>query len=158
MPEFLEGFESKYPATMKAVYDIERLANTLTNEEAGTTDANQTADKLRDAFLEAVKNPTVQAENRTAIDSAKSHEYHDLFSAILLTQARSEGLYGQKDGCPDYALLQAKMYYDYFAKPQTTSLSSLTCAAGQISKIEVLVPYESPLDTHRTNKNIDAKP
>jgi len=152
-----DNFAQKYPETAKAARELEGLASRLTVADTGTAAERQTSDKLRDAFLNAGKNPAVQNENKKAIEAVKAESIESYSAAVLISHATSKGMWRQNDGCPDYALLQAKLVYDYFASPTNTSVPFPSCDAGQLTKIEVSPPY-TPINDSAHLKTIRVKP
>ena len=152
MDQIRTSSTDSYNETRKAATSIEDLAGRFINSETGSKDETDLKSQLINEYLKAGTEQKLVDENKEATAAAQNSNKAELESAVIRNHAKGLGFHGEQNGCPDYALLHAKMTYDYFASPDKVSLIWPACKDGKLTSLEVTVPYH--YDGPKTNKTI----
>lgn len=148
-PSSTDNFgETRHVAT-----ELEKLAGAFIISEAGRSEEQQLKKVLLEEYLKVGTEPRLKEENQKAISEAKSSKAQELESSVIRSHANGRGFHGEPNGCPDYALIHARMMYDYFAKPTNVPLIWPSCENGTLKKLELTVPYV--YDGPKRNKTIE---
>lgn len=142
-----------FTETKDAATKIEKLAGAFVNSEVGSSEEQQLKKILLEEYLKVGTESRLKEENKQATSEARASKKQELESAVIRNHANGSGFHGEPNGCPDYALLHARMMYDYFAKPTSVSLIWPSCENGKLKKLELTVPYV--YDGAKRNKIIE---